>query len=133
MAVAVPATREYCVLRTHWRIQVPGSTTRLLWTKGSCSEPRANLRRSRQYYGRGNTDVKEATRLVDICLDSGVYLFNIADLYYQVAPEEILGKAMAGRRNAVFVSTKATFPIGDGHSFGGRVRFRRKAPLECRS
>ena len=57
--------------------------------------------------GWGNTDVKEATRLVDIWLDSGVKLFDIADLYYQVASEEILGKAIAGRRNAVLVSTSS--------------------------
>jgi len=57
--------------------------------------------------GWGNTDVKEATRLVDIWLDSGVKLFDIADLYYQAASEEILGKAIAGRRNAVLVSTSS--------------------------
>ena len=70
---------------------------------------------------------------MDISFDSGVNLFDIADLYCQVASEEILGKAVAGRRNTVFVSTKATFPIGDGPSFGGRVRIRREALLEGRS
>jgi aryl-alcohol dehydrogenase-like predicted oxidoreductase len=70
---------------------------------------------------------------VDICLDSGVDRFAIADLYFQVASEEILGKAIAGRRNGVLVSTKATFPMRNAPSSGGRVRTRREAPLECRS
>jgi len=81
--------------------------------------------------GWGNTAV--ARRLVDICLDSGVDRFAIADLYFQVASEEILGKAIAGRRNTVLFSTKATFPMGNAPSSGGRVRIRREAPLECRS
>ena len=62
----------------------------------------------------GATDVAEATRLVDICLEAGVNLFDTADVYSRGRSEEILGQAIAGRRDKVLISTKATFPMGDG-------------------
>jgi aryl-alcohol dehydrogenase-like predicted oxidoreductase len=62
----------------------------------------------------GATDVAEATRLVDICLDAGVNLFDTANVYSQGMSEEILGQAIAGRRDKVLLSTKATFPMSDG-------------------
>ena len=62
----------------------------------------------------GATDVAEATRLVDICLEAGVNLFDTADVYSQGRSEEILGQAIAGRRDKVLISTKATFPMGGG-------------------
>jgi aryl-alcohol dehydrogenase-like predicted oxidoreductase len=57
----------------------------------------------------GNSDVAEATRLVDVCLEGGVNLFDTADIYSDGASEEILGQAIKGRRNKVLISTKATF------------------------
>jgi len=57
----------------------------------------------------GDTDVKEATRLVDVCLEAGVNLFDTADVYSDGLSETILGKAVAGRRDQVLISTKATF------------------------
>ena len=57
----------------------------------------------------GNSDVAEATRLVDICLEAGVNLFDTADVYSRGQAEEILGKAVEGRRDRVLISTKATF------------------------
>jgi aryl-alcohol dehydrogenase-like predicted oxidoreductase len=62
----------------------------------------------------GSTDVKEATQLVDICLEAGVSLFDTADVYSDGLSETILGKAIAGRRDEVLISTKATFRMG-GH------------------
>src|ERR1700756_3516791 len=62
----------------------------------------------------GSTDVKEATRLVDLCLEAGVSLFDTANVYSDGAAEEILGQAIKGRINKVMISTKATFPMGDG-------------------
>src|SRR6185369_11168338 len=62
----------------------------------------------------GSTDVKEATRLVDICLEAGVNMFDTSDVYSAGMSEEILGKAVAGRRDQVIVATKASFPIGPG-------------------
>ncbi len=61
----------------------------------------------------GATDVAEATRLVDICLEAGVNLFDTANVYSRGMSEEILGQAIAGRRDKVLISTKATFPMSD--------------------
>jgi aryl-alcohol dehydrogenase-like predicted oxidoreductase len=60
----------------------------------------------------GASDVAEATRLVDICLDAGVNLFDTADIYSDGFSETILGKAIAGRRGNVLISTKGTFRMG---------------------
>src|ERR1700727_3369411 len=62
----------------------------------------------------GSTDVAGATRVVDICLDAGVNLFDTADVYSQGLSEEILGQAIVGRRDKVLISTKATFSLGGG-------------------
>lgn len=70
----------------------------------------------------GETDVKEATRLVDTCLDAGVNLFDTADVYSQGMSEEILGQAIKGRRDKVLISTKATFPMGDDPNDVGSSR-----------
>src|SRR3984957_2464052 len=79
----------------------------------------------------GATDVAEATRLVDICLDAGVNLFDTANVYSQGMSEEILGQAIAGRRDKVLLSTKATFPMGDGpNDIGSGARRRGDACAE---
>jgi aryl-alcohol dehydrogenase-like predicted oxidoreductase len=70
----------------------------------------------------GASDVAEATRLVDICLDAGVNLFDTADVYSKGLSEEILGKAIAGKRNRVLISTKATSAMGDGPNDVGSSR-----------
>ena len=57
----------------------------------------------------GNTDVAEASRLIDICLDAGLNLFDSADVYSGGMAESILGDAIKGRRDKVLISTKATF------------------------
>jgi len=71
----------------------------------------------------GSTDVKEATRLIDICLDNGVTLFDSADIYSGGASEEVLGGAIKGRRDKVLISTKATFRAGEGPNDVGSSRF----------
>ena len=70
----------------------------------------------------GETDVAQARRLVDICLDAGVNLFDSADTYSNGASEEVLGGAIAGRRDKVLVSTKATFRSGPGPNQIGSSR-----------
>jgi aryl-alcohol dehydrogenase-like predicted oxidoreductase len=70
----------------------------------------------------GESDVAEATRLVDICLDAGVNLFDTADIYSDGLSETILGKAIARRRDKVLVSTKATFRMGSGPNDLGSSR-----------
>ncbi|GLU34178.1 aldo/keto reductase [Trinickia caryophylli] len=61
----------------------------------------------------GETDVAEARRLVDICLDAGVTMFDSADIYSSGASESILGEALKGRRDKALISTKATFRFDD--------------------
>ena len=70
----------------------------------------------------GNTDVAEARRLVDICLEVGVNLFDTADVYSEGLSEEILGQAIAGRRDKVLISTKATFRMSDESNDVGSSR-----------
>lgn len=70
----------------------------------------------------GSSDVQEATRLVDICLDAGVNLFDTADTYSYGLSEEILGQAIKGRRDKVLISTKATYPMSDDPNDRGTSR-----------
>jgi aryl-alcohol dehydrogenase-like predicted oxidoreductase len=70
----------------------------------------------------GQTDVKEATRMVDFCLDAGVNFFDTADIYSRGASEEILGKAIQGKRDRLLISTKATFRMADGPNDLGSSR-----------
>ena len=66
-----------------------------------------------EFFGAwGSSDATEASRLVDICLDAGLTLFDSADIYSSGAAEEVLGAAIKGRRNRVLISTKATFRAG---------------------
>ena len=71
----------------------------------------------------GSSDVAEATRLVDICLDAGLTLFDSADVYSAGASEEILGQAIKGRRDRVLISTKGTFRTGPGPNDLGSSRY----------
>ncbi|WP_419730601.1 aldo/keto reductase [Lichenicola sp.] len=71
----------------------------------------------------GTSDVTEASRLVDICLDAGLTMFDSADIYSAGAAEEVLGEAIKGRRNQVLISTKATFRSGDDANAVGSSRF----------
>jgi aryl-alcohol dehydrogenase-like predicted oxidoreductase len=70
----------------------------------------------------GRTDVDEATRLVDVCLDAGVNLFDTADVYSDGASEFILGAAIKGRRHDVLVSTKVSIRSGQGPNDVGASR-----------
>ncbi|MDG2536898.1 aldo/keto reductase [Dyella jiangningensis] len=71
----------------------------------------------------GNTDVEEAKRLVDICLDAGLNMFDSADIYSDGAAESVLGGAIKGRRDRVLISTKATFRSGDDPNDVGSSRY----------
>ncbi|TCP33677.1 aldo/keto reductase [Sphingomonas sp. BK235] len=72
----------------------------------------------------GQSDASAARRLLDICLDAGVTLFDTADVYSDGASEEVLGAAIKGRRDAVLVSTKTGLPVGDGPQDWGASRAR---------
>lgn len=72
----------------------------------------------------GKTDVEEARRMVDICLEAGVTLFDTADVYSDGASEEVLGAALRGRRDEVLISTKTGLPMGEGPNDAGTSRSR---------
>jgi aryl-alcohol dehydrogenase-like predicted oxidoreductase len=71
----------------------------------------------------GNTDVAEAKRLVDVCLDAGLNMFDSADIYSDGIAESVLGEAIKGRRDRVLISTKATFRSGQDANDVGSSRF----------
>ncbi|SOC16859.1 aryl-alcohol dehydrogenase-like predicted oxidoreductase [Alloalcanivorax xenomutans] len=70
----------------------------------------------------GNSGVDEARRLVDLCLEAGVTLFDTADVYSDGASEEVLGAAVAGRRDQVILSTKVSLRTGEGANDVGASR-----------
>lgn len=72
----------------------------------------------------GQTDVEEARRLIDICLEAGANLFDTADAYSDGASESILGAALKGKRDRAIVSTKIGLRIGDGPNDAGSSRAR---------
>ncbi|WDF72088.1 aldo/keto reductase [Novosphingobium sp. KACC 22771] len=72
----------------------------------------------------GQSDAGEARRLIDICLEAGVTLFDTADIYSGGASEEVLGEAIRGRRAEVLISTKTGLPMGDGPQDWGASRGR---------
>jgi aryl-alcohol dehydrogenase-like predicted oxidoreductase len=74
------------------------------------------------FRGFGTVDVAQATRLVSICLEAGVNMFDSADVYSDGHAEEILGKAVHGKRDQVLISTKATFTMGPGPNDVGSSR-----------
>lgn len=71
----------------------------------------------------GETDVKEASRMVDLCMEMGVNFFDTADTYSGGASEEVLGQALKGKRDRALISTKGTFSMGSGPNDKGSSRF----------
>lgn len=79
----------------------------------------------------GDTDVAQAKRLLDVCLEHGLNFFDTADVYSRGASEEILGQAIKGRRDQVLISTKATFTMGTGPNDKGSSRHHLLAAAEA--
>jgi aryl-alcohol dehydrogenase-like predicted oxidoreductase len=75
------------------------------------------------YKAWGASDVAEATRLVSICLEAGLSMFDSADGYSNGAAEEVLGQAIKGRRDQVILSTKGSFRRGPGPNELGHSRY----------
>ncbi|RAS18817.1 aldo/keto reductase [Paraburkholderia bryophila] len=71
----------------------------------------------------GGSDVAEARRLIDICFDAGVTMFDSADIYSNGASESVLGEALKGKRDKAIISTKATFRFDDSPNNVGSSRF----------
>jgi aryl-alcohol dehydrogenase-like predicted oxidoreductase len=79
----------------------------------------------------GGTDVAAATRLVDICLEAGLTMFDSSDVYSAGKAEEILGRALKGRRPQALISTKGTFRAGSGPNDVGSSRFHLVAAVDA--
>jgi len=79
----------------------------------------------------GQTEVEEARRLIDVCLDAGVNLFDTANGYSDGRSEEVLGKALEGKRDKALISTKSGFPTGPGPNEEGSSRYHLRNALEA--
>jgi len=80
----------------------------------------------------GSTDVAEARRLIDICLDSGLNMFDSADIYSAGSAESILGEAIRGRpRDKLILSTKFAFRFDEGANDIGSSRYRLIAGVDA--
>jgi aryl-alcohol dehydrogenase-like predicted oxidoreductase len=82
------------------------------------------------FRGFGSTEVEEARRLIEICAEAGVNLFDTANGYSEGRSEEILGRALAGKRDKVLISTKSGFPTGPGPNDEGSSRYHLRRALE---
>ncbi|QEH37165.1 General stress protein 69 [Aquisphaera giovannonii] len=71
----------------------------------------------------GDTDAAGASRMVDVCLEAGLNMFDSADIYSNGLAEEVLGQAIKGRREQVLISTKGTFRHGAGPNDVGSSRW----------
>ncbi len=71
----------------------------------------------------GKTQDDEAQRIVDLSLDHGISLFDTADIYSRGLSEEILGKALKGKRDQALIATKSTFPMGTNPNEVGSSRY----------
>ncbi len=78
----------------------------------------------------GKTEVDEARRLVDVCIDAGINLFDTANGYSDGRSEEVLAAALKGRRDEVLISTKAFFPTGPGPNDMGSSRYHLRRAVE---
>jgi aryl-alcohol dehydrogenase-like predicted oxidoreductase len=70
----------------------------------------------------GSTGVEEAKKLISLCLDAGINLFDTSDVYSGGLSEEVFGQAIRGKRNELLISTKATFRFGKGPNDVGSSR-----------
>ncbi|BCS51712.1 aldo/keto reductase [Geobacter sp. SVR] len=79
----------------------------------------------------GGSDVKEATRMVDMAHEAGINLLDTADIYSDGLSEEIVGETVRGRRGKFLISTKATFRLGSGPNDVGSSRYHLLASCEA--
>ena len=79
----------------------------------------------------GSTEVDEARRLIDVCFEAGVNLFDTADGYSDGRSEEVLGKALEGKRDKALISTKSGFPTAAGPNNEGSSRYHLRRALEA--
>jgi aryl-alcohol dehydrogenase-like predicted oxidoreductase len=75
-----------------------------------------------QFSGVGQIDLDGARRQIDMALDVGVNVIDTADIYTAGASEELVGRALEGRRDRVLLATKARFAMGKGPNDAGLSR-----------
>ena len=110
----------------HRRLGASGFTVPAL-----CVGPATFAGRGEFFKEWGSTDVAEAERLVDICLDAGLTMFDTSDVYSAGGAEEVLGGAIRGRpRDGLIISTKATFRSGEAANDVGSSRHHLVATVE---
>jgi aryl-alcohol dehydrogenase-like predicted oxidoreductase len=78
----------------------------------------------------GNTNEEECIRIVDEAIASGINFIDTADVYSNGKSEEILGKALKGRRAEIVLGTKGGLPMGDGQNQRGNSRLWIKRAVE---
>jgi aryl-alcohol dehydrogenase-like predicted oxidoreductase len=78
----------------------------------------------------GSSNVAEATRLIDVCLDAGLNMFDTSDIYSGGMAEDILGQAIKGRRDRILISTKGTFRTGPDPNDVGSSRYHLTRAVE---
>ena len=70
----------------------------------------------------GNSDLDEGVRIIQRALDAGINLVDTADFYSHGISEEVVGRAVAGRRDEVVIATKAHLPMGEDPNMRGNSR-----------
>jgi aryl-alcohol dehydrogenase-like predicted oxidoreductase len=70
----------------------------------------------------GNRDVDDCVRIIHAALDAGINFVDTADVYSTGESEEIVGKALAGRRDEVVLATKVHSGMGPGVNEWGNSR-----------
>jgi aryl-alcohol dehydrogenase-like predicted oxidoreductase len=74
------------------------------------------------FAGVGQIDLAGVRRQIDMATDAGINLIDTADIYSVGASEDLIGEALAGRRDEVLLATKARFPMGEGPNDAGLSR-----------
>ena len=77
-----------------------------------------------RFAAMGNVQADEARRLVDLCIEAGVNLFDTADMYSAGKSEEVLGQALGGRRKDIVLATKVFARFESGTNKAGVSRRR---------
>ncbi|MDX6253140.1 MAG: hypothetical protein QOF10_6500 [Kribbellaceae bacterium] len=76
----------------------------------------------------GNTDHEESVRTIHMAIDAGINFIDTADVYSQGESEEVVGKALKGRRDDIVLATKFFHPMGrDENHHGGSRRWIMRA------
>ena len=70
----------------------------------------------------GNPDHEDSVRIIHAALDQGINFVDTADMYSSGESEQIVGKALKGRRDDIVLATKVHFPMGEGPNRGGNSR-----------